>query len=87
MADNLFSGLPPPSSSQQQELPISPKPDDSKIETSSSAPTLVLKSALKRSKPQESAPNVSGTLNLRTIYPILCLCYLNSIPFGTVLIK
>ncbi|XP_010463935.1 PREDICTED: uncharacterized protein LOC104744559 isoform X2 [Camelina sativa] len=62
MADNLFSGLPPPSSSaQQQELPISPISDESKNETSSSAPTLVLKSALKRSKPHESAvPNVSA---------------------------
>ncbi|KAL1211613.1 hypothetical protein V5N11_023617 [Cardamine amara subsp. amara] len=56
MTDNLFSGLPPPSS-QQQELP---KPDESKNETSTPAPTLVLKSALKRSKPEESAPNVSA---------------------------
>jgi len=63
MAENLFSGLPPPSSSQQQELPISPIPDESKIETSSPAPILVLKSALKRSKPEESAPNLSGMLN------------------------
>ncbi|EOA30661.1 hypothetical protein CARUB_v10013800mg [Capsella rubella] len=60
MADNLFSGLPPPSSSQQQEPPISPKPDESKNETSSPAPTLVLKSALKRSKPEQSASNVSA---------------------------
>ncbi|CAA0381329.1 unnamed protein product [Arabidopsis thaliana] len=60
MAENLFSGLPPPSSSQQQELPIFPIPDESKIETSSPAPILVLKSALKRSKPEESAPNLSA---------------------------
>lgn len=76
MADNLFEGLPPPSS-QQQELPISSKPDGSKNETSSPAPaptptptpTLVLKSSLKRSKPAESATDVSGMLNLRKFSP------------------
>ncbi|VVA96450.1 unnamed protein product [Arabis nemorensis] len=59
MSDNLFEGLPPPSS-QEQELPISSKPDESKNEISSPAPTLVLKSSLKRSKPAESATDVSA---------------------------
>ncbi|KAF8107710.1 hypothetical protein N665_0118s0074 [Sinapis alba] len=59
MTDNIFDGLPPPSS-QQQELPISPKPDESKDESPSPAPTLVLKSSLKRSKPAESAPDSSA---------------------------
>ncbi|ESQ49632.1 hypothetical protein EUTSA_v10020805mg [Eutrema salsugineum] len=59
MTDNIFEGLPPPSS-QQQELPISSKPDEFKNESSSSAPTLVLKSSMKRSKPAESPPNVSA---------------------------
>lgn len=66
MADNLFEGLPPPSS-QEQGLPISLKADESKNEISSLAPTLVLKSSPKRSKPAESATDVSGTLNSRTV--------------------
>ncbi|XP_048608869.1 uncharacterized protein LOC106365509 [Brassica napus] len=58
MTDNIFKGLPPPSS-QQQELSNSSNPNESKDESRSPAPTLVLKSSLKRSKPAESAPNVS----------------------------
>ncbi|KAF3507220.1 hypothetical protein F2Q69_00000530 [Brassica cretica] len=58
MTDNIFEGLPPPSS-QQQELPNSSNPNESKDESRSPAPTLVLKSSLKRSKPAESAPDVS----------------------------
>ncbi|KAF2544848.1 hypothetical protein F2Q70_00024021 [Brassica cretica] len=72
MTDNIFEGLPPPSS-QHQELPDSSNPDESKDKSPSPAPTLVqrskppesapdasappvLKSALKRSKPAESTP-------------------------------
>ncbi|CAN7107850.1 unnamed protein product [Brassica rapa subsp. narinosa] len=55
MTDNIFEGLPPPSS-QHQELPNSSNPDESP----SPAPTLVLKSSLKRSKPPESAPDASA---------------------------
>ncbi|CAA7041146.1 unnamed protein product [Microthlaspi erraticum] len=67
MADNLFEGLPPPSSSSQQhELPISSQPDESKNQNPSPAPTLVLKSSLKRSKPADSAPNVSAPPTLKS---------------------
>nr|VDD47377.1 unnamed protein product [Brassica oleracea] len=59
MTDNIFEGLPPPSS-QHQELPESSNPDESKDESPSPAPTLVLKSSLKRSKPPESAPDASA---------------------------
>ncbi|XP_048614523.1 uncharacterized protein LOC125587668 isoform X3 [Brassica napus] len=59
MTDNIFEGLPPPSS-QHQELPDSSNPDESKDESPSPAPTLVLKSSLKRSKPPESAPDASA---------------------------
>lgn len=60
MTDNIFEGLPPPSS-QQQVLPKSSNPDEPKDESPSTAPpTLVLKSSLKRSKPAESAPHVSA---------------------------
>ncbi|KAJ0237088.1 F7 protein [Hirschfeldia incana] len=60
MTDNIFEGLPTPSS-QHQELPNSSNPDKSKDdETPSPAPTLVLKSSLKRSKPAESAPDASA---------------------------
>ncbi|CAN7051907.1 unnamed protein product [Brassica oleracea var. botrytis] len=59
MTDNIFEGLPPPSS-QHQELPDSSNPDQSKDESPSPAPTLVLKSSLKRSKPPESAPDASA---------------------------
>lgn len=86
MADNLFEGLPPPSSSQQHELPISSQPDESKNQNSSPAPTLVLKSSLKRSKPADSAPNVSGKLNSRKKLSVTDLCYLNSIRYETLLL-
>ncbi|XP_013587199.1 PREDICTED: uncharacterized protein LOC106295768 isoform X2 [Brassica oleracea var. oleracea] len=59
MTDNIFEGLPPPSS-QHQELPDSSNPDESKDKSPSPAPTLVLKSSLKRSKPPESAPDASA---------------------------
>ncbi|WZY96397.1 hypothetical protein YC2023_068726 [Brassica napus] len=52
---STICGLPPPSS-QHQELPNSSNPDESP----SPAPTLVLKSSLKRSKPPESAPDASA---------------------------
>ena len=79
MTDNIFEGLPPPSS-QQQELSNSSNPNESKDESRSPAPTLVLKSSLKRSKPAESAPNVSGKIN--SVYDIF---YLNSIHSVTLL--
>ncbi|CAN8269685.1 unnamed protein product [Cochlearia groenlandica] len=60
MADNIFEGLPPPSSSyQKQEPPISSKPYELENEAPSPAPILILKSSMKRSKPTESASNVS----------------------------
>ncbi|CAN6974491.1 unnamed protein product [Brassica oleracea var. botrytis] len=65
MTDNIFEGLPPPSS-QQQELSNSSNPNESKDESRSPAPTLVLKSSLKRSKPAESAPNVSAPPALKS---------------------
>ncbi|KAF3605043.1 hypothetical protein DY000_02051084 [Brassica cretica] len=73
MTDNIFESLPPPSS-QQQELPNSSNPNESKDESRSPAPTLVLKSSLKRSKPAESAPDVSE--------PEGNICYVGGLRFS-----
>ncbi|XP_010558744.1 PREDICTED: uncharacterized protein LOC104827288 [Tarenaya hassleriana] len=69
MADNLFEGLPPPSQRQEQSSSSAhPESDASKKGNSNSSPSpaLVLKSALKRSKPAESTPGAAAAPVLKS---------------------